>query len=232
MRRELKTLAGALAVFLLAVGLVACGGGGDDSSSTSTEVTGQTTSESPSSPKQTGGEDKAPKQGQRERASSENDEAAEFVPKQHSDSGGGSARFKQKGGDNSVQEFGEETEGGEFEAAAATLHNYLDARAEQNWAATCGYVSETITESLEKLAAQAKKGEGLSCAGILGKLVNPGAVPQMKEEADQADVRSVRIEGDRGFVLYTGVEGDLMSMPMAKEDGSWKVASLAGVPLG
>jgi len=171
-------------VFLLAVGLVACGGGG-----------------------------------------------AGFTPKRHSDSGGGSGQYKVKGGDNSVQEFGKEAGASERDEAAAALHNFLDARAEGNWAAACSYMSKSIVESFEKLASQAKEVQASDCAGIIEKLTNPAAKASMKAEAKQADVGSLRVEGDRSFIIYKGTEGTILAMPMADEDGDWKVASLAGTPL-
>jgi len=196
------TLAGALAVFLLAVGLAACGGGGGSSS-------GEEGSES----------------------SSRKGEAAKFTPKQHSDSGGGSKQFIQKGGDNSVQEFGEEAGKGEFEAAASAVHDFLDARAAGDWAAACEYMSKSITESFAKLAAGAKQLKGAGCAGILEKLTNPAARTAQKAEAGKADVGALRVEGSHAFVLYRGPKGAVLAMPMVEEDGAWKVASLAGTPL-
>jgi hypothetical protein len=47
----------------------------------------------------------------------------------------------------------------------------------------------------------------------------------------KADVRSLRTEGDRGFVVYTGDEKTVLAMPMAHEGGDWKVASLLGTPI-
>lgn len=235
MRRVSKTLAGALVVFLLAVGLAACGGGGDDSSSP-TEATTQSQSEgSGSSAKQgeagSDGAGRSSKEGTGEESASRKQEAAEFAPKQHHDSGGGSSQFIVKGGDNSIQEFGEEADSGEFAAAATALHDFLDARAEGNWAAACEYMSKGIVESFEKLAAQAKQAEGMSCAGILESLTNPAAAGAMKQEAEKADVGSLRVEGERSFVIYTGTEGTVLAMPMTQEDGDWKVASIAGTPL-
>jgi len=231
-RRVSKTLAGALAVFLLAVGLGACGGGSGDSSSSSTEAAQAQTAggSGGSDSKQSeakGGEGK--KSGSE--SSSHKGEATEFTPKQHSDAGGGSQQYVQKGGDNSVQEFGKEAEQQELDVAAVALHNFLDARAEGNWAAACDYMSKSIVESFEKLAAQAKQLKETSCAGILEKLTNPAARSAMKQEAEKANVGSLRVEGDRSFVIYKGVKGTILAMPMANEDGDWKVASLAGTPL-
>ena len=233
MRRVSKTLAAGLAVLLVALGLVACGSG-DSSSSTTTEAAGQGQAESNSGSgasaqgdaKNGGGEGKSGSGGS-DRAG----EAARFTPKQHSDSGGGSKQFVVKGGDNSVQEFGEEAAAPELNAAAVALHNFLDARAEGNWAAACDYMSKGAVESFEKLAAQAKQIEDKSCAGVLEKLTNPAAKQGMKAEAEKANVGSLRVEGERSFVIYTGIDGTVLAMPMANEGGDWKVASLAGTPL-
>lgn len=233
----MKTLIVAFAALLLAAGLVACGGG---DSSTSTSTTADTGGQGQSESKPSGASDKgAAKGGEGKSGGSatkqdhagRSSEAASFTPKHHNDSGGGSASYRTKGGDNSVQEFGEEAASSEFEAAATALHNFLDARAAGNWAATCDYVSKNIIESFEKLAAKAKQIEDKSCAGILAKLTNPAAKSAMKAEAEQANVRSLRIEGEQAFALYTAPDAHIYSMPMVNEDGAWKVASLAGYPL-
>ncbi|HET6570243.1 MAG TPA: hypothetical protein VFG58_02000 [Solirubrobacterales bacterium] len=232
MRRVSKTLAGALAVFLLAVGLAACGGGSSESSSPSTEA-GQAQADGGSGGSGSQGEQAQSGKGQEggSESSSRKSEASEFTPKQHSDSGGGSQQYVQKGGDNSVQEFGKEADRQEFDEAAHALHDFLDARAEGNWAAACDYMSKAVVESFEKLAAQAKQLKDADCAAILEKLTNPAAKSAMKQEAEKADVGSLRVEGDRSFVIYEGVKGTVLAMPMANEDGDWKVASLAGTPL-
>jgi hypothetical protein len=157
--------------------------------------------------------------------------AEHFKSKQHHDSGGGSAQYRVKGGDNSVQEFGAEAGGSEFEQAAAALHDFLDARAQADWAAACSYMSKSVIESLEQLAAGAKRPQGASCASILEKLTNPAAKQAMREEAAQANVGSLRIEGERAFLIYIGTGKTVIAMPMADEGGAWKVASLAGTPL-
>jgi len=223
-RRVSKTLAAALAVFL-----VACGGG--DSSSSTTTAADQGSAESTSSQGASakgGDEGKSDSSG---KSGSSSPPASDFAPKHHSDSGGGSKQFVVKGGDNSVQEFGEEADTTEFNAAAVALHDFLDARAESNWAAACSYMSKAVVESFEKLAAQAKQVEGEGCAGILEKLTNPAAKGAMKAEAEKANVGSLRIENEQAFVIYTGTSGTVLAMPMANESGDWKVASLAGTPL-
>ncbi len=220
-----KTLAVALAVLLIAVGLAACGGGDSSSSTTAGAEQGQAESTlSQQASKQSGAKSGESKSGS-------GPSASEFTPKHHSDSGGGSAPLRTKGGDNSIQEFGEEADASEFDAAAEAVHNFLDARAEGNWAAACEYMSKGVVESFEKLAAQAQKGQSTSCARTLEALTNPAAKGAMKAEAEQADVHSLRTEGEEAFVIYTAGGHIIYAMAMANEGGDWKVASLAGSPL-
>ncbi|HET8863898.1 MAG TPA: hypothetical protein VFM94_11695, partial [Solirubrobacterales bacterium] len=129
------------------------------------------------------------------------------------------------------QEFGEESDASELDSAATALHNFLDARAEGNWAAACDYMSKDVAESFEQLASRAEKLEDTSCGGVLEQITNPAAKASLKAEAAKANVGSLRIEGEQAFVIYTGTEGTILAMPMANEDGEWKVASLAGTPL-
>jgi hypothetical protein len=229
-----KTLSVTLAALLVAAGLAACGGG-DSSSSTSAEAGGQGQAESTSSSdaSKKGGEGKSGPGGGEGQPGGSNagGNASDFVPKHHKDSGGGSEQFKVKGGDNSVQEFGGEADTSERDAAAVVLHNFLDARAEGNWAAACEYMSKATIKSFESLAAQAKGTEETSCGAILESLINPAAKHSMKEEASQTDVGSLRVEGERAFLIYTALGGTVFAMPMANEGGDWKVASLAGTPL-
>jgi hypothetical protein len=229
-----KTLLVALAVLLIAVGLAACGSSDSSSSTTTGADKGQAESKSSQeAPKQSGvkSEEGKPGSGSEGQSGSSGPSASDFTPKHHTDSGGGSEQFRVKGGDNSVQEFGGEADTSERDAAAVALHNFLDARAEGNWAAACQYMSKSTVESFEKLAAQAKQVGDTSCAGILEKLTNPAAKGAMKAEAEKANVGSLRIEGEQAFVIYTGIDGTVLVMPMANEGGDWKVASLAGTPL-
>jgi hypothetical protein len=207
-----KTPIAALSALLLATALAACGGGSGSGSTTATTTT-------------------LPGSGAKSNGEPASEGTTAFKPRRHHDSGGGSAQYRVKGGDNSIQEFGSEVEGSEFEAAAAALHDFLDARAAGDWAATCSYMSKSVVESLDKLAAQAKQGEGASCAEVLAKLTNPAAESSMKAEANQANVGSLRAEGERAFLIYRGAGKTVLAMPMADESGAWKVASLAGTPL-
>jgi hypothetical protein len=231
-RRGSKTLAAALAALLLAAGLLACGDDDDSGSTTATAErstdTGSAAGGSAEDDANGGGSGST---GSGKSGQSDGGGSSDFVPERHEDSGGGSAQYKVKGGDNSVQEFGEEAGRSDLEAAATALHNFLDARAQGNWDAACEYMSEATIASFEELAARAKQPQDKSCGEILASLTNPAARPAMKAEAEKADVGSLRIEGDRSFLIYSGPQGTILAMPMADEGGEWKVASLTGTPL-
>jgi hypothetical protein len=223
-----KILAGALVALALLAASAACGGG--DSLASTAEVPTQPPQDAPNGASKQGGMGNSPSstgKGGRERQPRG---ASEFVPKQHDDSGGGSGQYRIKGGDNSVQEFGSEAPASERESAATALHNYLDARAEANWAAACEYASKTMIESFKNLAEQAKVAYK-SCGFILRKLTNLDARDVMKAEAERANVGSLRTDGERSYVIYKGIEGTIFAMPVEKEDGEWKISNLIGAPL-
>jgi hypothetical protein len=216
-------------VLLLAVGLGACGGG-DSSSSIATEAATQAQAEAKSNGgASSNGESQSTNEGRSQ--GSGDGGSGNFVPKHHNDSGGGSEQFRVSGGDNSVQEYGAEADASERDRAATVLHDFLDARVARDWAAACSYLASSVAEGLEELAAKAKHVEDPSCAGIFEKLTNPAAMGDLRTEAAQADVGSLRFEGDRAFLIYRGIRGIVLAMPMTNEGGSWKVGSLAGTPL-
>jgi hypothetical protein len=153
-------------------------------------------------------------------------------PIEHHDSGGGSAQFRVKGGDNSIQEFGEEASDSEREEAAAALHGFLDARAAGEWSTACSYLAATVTKDLEVLFAKAKRAQGApkGCAAMLADLSQ--AVPRaVLLEAADVDVGSLRTSGSRGFILYHDAHHTDYEMPVVIEGGRWKVAAMQGSEL-
>lgn len=228
-----KTALAALAALLLAVGLAACGGGSDSASTAAagSSVANEAQANDGAKEGKPESHEGSSGSGGGNGSSGNSGEGSEhFTPKPHHDSGGGSAQYRVKGGDNSIQEFGAEAGASDFEEAAAALHGFLDTRAAGDWAAACSYISKGVVESLQQLAGQSKQAGSSSCASVLKSLTNPAAKQAMRAEADQADVGSLRAEGERGFLIYTA-EKTTFAMPMAEEDGTWKVNAFAGTPL-
>jgi hypothetical protein len=222
-------LISALAAFLLAAAvLVACGdsessGGGSSSSS-------ETTSQQPDSKASANGSGNGAAQAKPkgDGGSGESSSSVETAPLKVS--GGGSAQFRSKGGDNSIQDFGEEAGESELEEAAASLHGFLVARAEEDWPTACSHLSKAVDQQLKQLASRSGELSGAGCAGILAALT-PALPPKIKKESTIVDAGSLRTEGGQAFLIYRGAEGTIYAIPMAPEGGAWKVAALAATPL-
>ena len=146
-------------------------------------------------------------------------------------SGGGAAQFQTKGGDNSIQEFGQEGGGSELVSAAAVLHAYLDARVARDWEEACSYFSAEVVAGLEQFAgayADDKQIEG--CPAVLERLTATTSTAAFKEAA-KADVGALRMEGERGFLLFHGAGGERFAFPVTQEGGEWKLAAPDATPL-
>lgn len=146
-------------------------------------------------------------------------------------SGGGSAQFRSKGGDNSIQEFGEESDESELEEAAEALHGFYVARAEEDWGRACSYLSSSMVTQLEQLAKQSPQLKGKDCAALLHAFTRP-LPAAVRRETTLVDAGSLRSEGEQSFLIYRGEGGTVYAMPMKNEDGQWKVGLLAATPLG
>lgn len=146
-------------------------------------------------------------------------------------SGGGSGQFRSRGGDNSIQEFGEEGDESELQEAAEVVHGFLVAQAREEWSKACSYLAKSNIEQLEQLGSQSPQLRNAGCAPILAALTQP--LPATAERRiTTVDAGSLRREGEQGFLIYFGDERGKYSMPLREEDGTWKVGALSGTTLG
>jgi hypothetical protein len=147
-------------------------------------------------------------------------------------SGGGSEQFAVKGGDNSIQEFGEEADESELQEAAETVHGFFVTRAEGDWSAACSYLSKSMMEQLEQLAASSTQLENKGCASFLEAFTSPLSASTWRE-VTTVDAGSLRHDGEQAFLIYYGApDKTVYAMPLAEEDGEWKVGALSGNALG
>jgi len=220
---RIAALLAAAALLAFAGLLSSCGSSGSDSGSTATKASGKTEAEAGGK----GGSGKSqPSEPKGDEGEAKPNSSMPVAPLQVS--GGGSGQFRVKGGDNSIQEFGEEASESELEEAAKALHGFYVARAREEWRRACANLSQTVAGQLEQLAKQAKQG-GTSCPVALAA-ITPGLPPKVARATTAVDAGSLRREGDRGFLLYRDGEGTVYAINMADEDG-WKAGALAGVPL-
>jgi len=135
-----------------------------------------------------------------------------------------------KGGDNSIQEYGTEGPAAERVAAAGILQAYLEARAAGEWATACAYLSASMKEGLAQFGGQGKGSDAPTCAETMRALTQ-GAPKKALREAAEIRVVSMRIEDEQAFLIYENGKGTPSAIPMADEDGEWRVAAIDGSAL-
>lgn len=220
-----------MALLLAAVSLSACGGSDPSDATMTTSSEAATTAKTPAPTKQHAQDKKKGQAGKQQRQSGGGKSSKpRHVATPLEVSGGGSAQFRAKGGDNSIQDYGEESDESELQEVAETVHAFFVARAEERWAAACSYLAKSNVEQLVKLVSQSPELKGSGCAGALKAFTRP-LPASVQREITAVDAGSFRHEGEQGFLLYYGAGHTVYAMPLRNEDGTWKVASLAGSAL-
>jgi hypothetical protein len=138
--------------------------------------------------------------------------------------------FRVPGGDNSIQEFGEETDAAERAAAMIPIAGLYRALESGDWTAVCStYLSAANVEQLELLAEKSPQLKGKDCPSVLGGLSqSTGKGP----DTPDGGIVSFRVEGDTGFAIYWGIDGKGYAFALKSEGGAWKLTALAPTPLG
>jgi hypothetical protein len=211
-----------LFLVLLATALLAACGSSSDSGSSTAASTGESASP-------TAGKSEGAGSGEEGEARGENGKGERKkkpdVATPLKVSGGGSQQFVVKGGDNSVQEFGDEADEAELGEAAEAVHGFFVARAEGRWADACSHLSASTLEQLQQLAA---KSDRANCASFLASFTTR-LPPAAWRAITTVDAGSLRQEGERAFLIYYGAPGrTVYAMPLTEEDGQWKVGALSG----
>ena len=131
-----------------------------------------------------------------------------------------------KGGDNSLVTFGDEADDAETAEVVAGLMGYLDARANGAWEQACSFLAVGLTDQIAQLQAQQEGGEELDCPEIL-KGLSASVSKDLLKSAAKVQVGSVRVNGERAFVIYKGDHNHWYVASMNEEDGVWKSGTLA-----
>jgi len=216
-----------------------CGGSDDSTSSTSTAASvpaqgGGGASSTPGSGSQgggSGGSERGDGSGPAADAGSGSVSAGAGVTPLEV-SGGGSEQFRVKGGggDNSVQEFGEEGDDDQLREAAETVHDFYARRATGDWAGACELLSPSLLQRLEDLAEKTPQVEDTHCAPFLAFFTADLPAAEWRQ-ITTVDAGSLRYEGEQAFLIYYGPERTVYAMPMIGEDGTWKVNAMTSAAL-
>lgn len=123
-----------------------------------------------------------------------------------------------------VEAYGEEAKGSDREALLSAFHSYFGSIAKEDDQKTCELLSARVNESLESLAAKAKR--RFSCAQLLGALLSPRA-KQIATAQAQGEIRKIRIKGSTAFLIFHAPGARLYELSMVEEEGKWKAATLS-----
>lgn len=142
-----------------------------------------------------------------------------------------------KTGDTSIQTYGKPASNAQFLAVANALRAYHLAVAAGDAHAACAWLDSGAKRQLahlQRLGADqgevASPGERPSCASALDRLLKT----QTAADASQARrlrVTDARVKGNDGFAIFRMPGVRQGGYPVRRENGSWKVAGLGGVPL-
>jgi hypothetical protein len=218
-------------VLVLAASLGGCGGSdsSDSTEATSTSTTSAQNRDESRDDEGSGDKAQGRDEPQDQTRSQGKDEVSppENVATPLEVSGGGSEQFRVKGGDNSIQEYGEESDESELQEVAEIVHGFYVARALGEWSEACSYLSARLREQFEQLAS---KSDVKGCAPFLEAFTTdlPASVWR---EITEVDAGSLRHDGDQAFLIYRGAKDVVYAMPLHQEDGEWKVGALSASAL-
>ncbi|HEX3323603.1 MAG TPA: hypothetical protein VHR65_00485 [Solirubrobacterales bacterium] len=239
MTREGTRLIAVFAAAALAAGLLGACGSSDSSSTGSTSTAGSASetnspgndSQSGSQAQQNGANASGPQEQQNGAGNGSKGVTAKEVSVPLKVSGGGSAQFRSRGGDNSIQEFGEEAAESELQEAAEAVHGFYVTRAEGDWSGACSYLSKAMLKQLEQLAASSTEIQDKRCPSFLAAFTSPLSAAEWRE-ITTVDAGSLRHEGEQAFLIYYGAGKTVYAMPLKQEEGAWRVGALSGDALG
>jgi hypothetical protein len=129
------------------------------------------------------------------------------------------------GAERSIEEFGTEASGSDRAGLLASFRGYLDALAAREYASACSRLSAGVQRSLNQLLPKSQRA-GV-CSAALPRLLSPTASAVARSQA-RGTVTKVRMQGDRGFVVYHAPGAKLYQMPMSREGGAWKLGLVTG----
>lgn len=211
---QARRWAAAAAAMIVALVLVACGNG---SSSSGTE---STAASSPSASAKAGKESKTtePKESTEPTETKEPKETK--GPKETKDPKEPSAEFAGKGENGELATAGTESTVEEREAASEVVEESLTAAANGEWAKQCATLAGELVEALANRSKAAGRQGCAKNLKLTGEAIG-GAPPNQMVEP----LAALRVNGNLGFAFFHGEEKDFV-IPMARENGQWKVAAL------
>jgi hypothetical protein len=165
-----------------------------------------------------------------EDSGSESDETEAKTQRLYPRVHGPSREFLIPGGDNIVQFFGQEAPPAEREDASKVVHAWMQARVAKDWAEDCKFLTRAYAKNLAADAHAVSKGKVENCPQALaffGPNASGSSGNTLTGPIDSLRMRDT-IAGStekEAYAQYHGRKGIDWIVPMAREKGTWKVAT-------
>jgi hypothetical protein len=127
-----------------------------------------------------------------------------------------------------IRTFGEEAGPEDRNTATTTVEGFLGAQADGDWGKACSLMAASTTENLKAFGSESVKSQ--RCTELL-EAVTARVPAKTLAQADRIRVTDMRIDGERGFVLYAGASETESALPVVREGSTWKVGAIAGYRL-
>lgn len=128
-------------------------------------------------------------------------------------------------GDNSIQTYGVESSGDERAEAATVVKAYLDAQQAAVWAKACSLLAAPIAANLIELWEKAKGADAGGCPRAMAAAFARLPEGPLRTIAD-LHVLSLRVQGNRGFLIYEDGAGTASETPMQHEADGWRIRAI------
>jgi len=127
----------------------------------------------------------------------------------------------------SVRSYGTKADDADETAIATAVKDFYAAKSAGDGARACALLARATREAMIDTLAQSGQGEGEGCGAVLASLLADQA-PRYRDRIAGVEVTGARVKGDRGLALIEIEAVPEEVIPVRREDGSWKVAALAG----
>jgi len=127
--------------------------------------------------------------------------------------------------DSGLLDFGEEGGSAELKEATEVVHSFFLARSREDWTATCAQLSQALLSKIERLAISSTQLKDPSCPAFLEAFLSISE--QERRAGTVIDAASLRQQGAKAFLIYSGADETVYAMPLSKEGDAWRVDSLS-----
>jgi hypothetical protein len=126
------------------------------------------------------------------------------------------------GGDNVVQLFGREASEAEREQASRVIQAWMRARAAGAWGEVCRHFDRETASYAIRSAASIMQRQVPGCARSIEVVF--AKTDRSRANTMTGPIDSLRISQGHGYAQYHGRDGADWIVPVAREDGEWRVA--------